>query len=195
MKNTSEVEKFLETHRDMGFSAAKFEYSIYAHGEQSQKIIDYANSQCPKTEEDLEMEKIIEDAETPEELLKLMRKGVSGANRSALREKIVEHEQELMPMVKEKCIRNKQDIFIENAVYFFMKSKCNCCDWITETYSQFQSEYLKSLFCLILGFRGEKSLIPFLIEEAKRMEREYPDETYDQGPVLAVQELANRYLN
>lgn len=48
------------------------------------------------------------------------------------------------------------------------------------------------LFCLILGFRGEKSLIPFLMEEAKRMEREYPDETYDQGPVLAVQELAER---
>lgn len=104
----------------------------------------------------------------------------------------MEHEQELMPMAKEKCIRNKQDIFIENAVHFFMKSQCNCCDWITETYSQFYSEYLKSLFCLILGFRGEKSLIPFLMEEAKRMEREYPDETYDQGPVLAVQELAER---
>ena len=77
-------------------------------------------------------------------------------------------------------------------MHFFMKSQCNCCDWITETYSQFYSEYLKSLFCLILGFRGEKSLIPFLMEEAKRMEREYPDETYDQEPVLAVQELAER---
>ena len=176
------------------FSAAKFEYSMYAYGEEGQKIIEYANSQCTKTEEDLEMEKAIAEAKTPEELLKLMRKGMSGTNRSALREKIVEHEQELMSMVKEKCIRNKQDIFIENAVHFFMKSKCNCCDWIIETYSQFQSEYLKSLFCLILGFRGEKSLIPFLIKEAKRLEREYPDETYDQGPVLAVQELANYYL-
>ena len=51
----------------------------------------------------------------------------------------MEHEQELMQMVKEKCIRNKQDIFIENAVHFFMKSQCNCCDWITESYSLFHS--------------------------------------------------------
>ena len=67
--------------------AAKFEYSIYVYGDESQKIIGYANSQCSKTKEDLEMEKIIVDAETPEELLKLMRKGLSGANRSALRKK------------------------------------------------------------------------------------------------------------
>jgi len=51
------------------------------------------------------------------------------------------------------------------------------------------------MLCLVLGLRGDKSMIPFLIEEAKRMENDYPDETYDQGPTLAVHELANRYLN
>ncbi len=38
-------------------------------------------------------------------------------------------------------------------------------------------------------------MIPFLINEARRMEKEYPDETYDQGPALAVQELVNRHRN
>ena len=38
-------------------------------------------------------------------------------------------------------------------------------------------------------------MIDFLIEEAKRFEREYPDETYDQGVALAVQELSVRFLN
>lgn len=98
-------------------------------------------------------------------------------------------------MIKEKSIRNKQDVFIENALYFFLRSKDNYCDWIIDTYSQFQSEYLKSLFCLVLGFRGDISTIPFLMEEAERMEKEYPNEYYDQGPALAVQELAVRYLN
>lgn len=80
----------------------------------------------------------------------------------------MEYEQELLPMIKEKCIRNKQDVFIENALHFFMMSNNNCCDWIMETYSQFQSEYLKSMFCLVLGFRGDESMIPFLIEEASK---------------------------
>lgn len=56
-------------------------------------------------------------------------------------------------------------------------------------------EDLKSMFCLVLGLCGDVSFIPFLMEEARRMEKEYPDEYYDQGPELAVQELAVRYLN
>lgn len=140
----------------------------------------------------MELEKLILEVTEPVELLKLMRKELSGSNRSILRNKIMEYEDELLPMIKEKCIRNKQDVFIENALYFFMKSQINCCDWIMDTYSQFQSEYLKSLFCLVLGFRGDVSMISFLMEEAERMEKEYPNEYYDQGPVLAVQELSAR---
>lgn len=188
----NEVKEFLHTHRDVEFSAAKFEYSIYLYGEASQKAIEIANSRCPKTVTDLELEKVISETTEPAELLKLMRKELSGSNRSMLRNKIMEYEDELLPMIKEKCIRNKQDVFIENALHFFMKSEINCCDWFMETYSQFQSEYLKSLFCLVLGFRGDVSMLSFLMEEAERMEKEYPNEYYDQGPALAVQELSAR---
>lgn len=191
----NEVRKFLDTHRDIKFSAAKFEYSVYSDLEMNERITDLVNNQFTHTKEDLELKKMIESAVLPDEMLRLMRKGLSGSNRSFLREKILEHEQELLPLIKEKCIRNKQDIFIENALHFFMLSNTNCCDWIMETYPQFHSEYLKSLFCLVLGMRGDESMIPFLMEEARRMEREYPDEFYDQGPTLAVQELAVRYLN
>jgi len=106
----------------------------------------------------------------------------------------LENEELVMPLIKEKCLTNRQDHFIENAVYFFLYCKTNVSDWITENYSHFKSECLKSMFCLILGFRCEKELIPFLISEAERFERYYPDETFDQGPVLAVQELAERFF-
>lgn len=107
------VKEFLVTHRDKDFSAAKFEYSIFLYGEASQKVIELANSRCSKTEKDLELEKIIAETENPNELLKLMREELSGSNRSMLRDKIMGYEQELLPMIKEKCIRNKQDVFIE----------------------------------------------------------------------------------
>lgn len=191
----SEVKKFLDSHRNIGFSAAKFEYSMYLEPEMSKKIVELVNSNFIQSEEDLKLEKIIAETTEPHEFLRLMRKPMSGTNRSIFREKIMEYEHELLPIIKEKCIRIKQDIFIENALYFFMSSKMNCCDWIMETYQQFHSEHLKSMFCLVLGLRGDVNFIPFLMEEARRMEKEYPDEYYDQGPALAVQELAVRYLN
>lgn len=155
-----QVRKFLDTHRDKEFSVAKLEYSLYLEPEMSKQIIEYVNSRFKKTENDLEIEKTITETSNPDELLKLMRKKLSGFNRSLLREKIMEYEREMLPVIKEKCIRNKQDIFIENALYFFVNSKENCCDWIIEMYEHFQSEYLKSMFCLILGFRGEEWMIP-----------------------------------
>lgn len=190
--NTKEIKKFIDTHRDLKFSAAKMEYSIYSDWETNEKVIELANQRVPETKVDMEMKTLIEQTDEPREILNLMRKELSGANRSLLRTKILKYEDALVPLIKEKCIRNKQDVFIENALAFFMRSTNNWSDWIIETYSQFQSEYLKCMMCLVLGYRGNISMIPFLINEARRMEKEYPDETYDQGPALAVQELVNR---
>ena len=48
---------------------------------------------------------------------------------------------------------------------------------------------------LIIGFRGDVEMIPFLMKETERLERMYPQEAYAQGPILAIQELAVRFLN
>lgn len=193
--NKKEIKKFIDTHRDLKFSAAKMEYSIYSDWETNEKVIELANQRVPETKVDMEMKTLIEQTDEPREILNLMRKELSGANRSLLRTKILKYEDALVSLIKEKCIRNKQDVFIENTLAFFMRSANNWSDWIIETYSQFQSEYLKCMMCLVLGFRGNISMIPFLINEARRMEKEYPDETYDQGPALAVQELVKRHKN
>ena len=81
-----EVHKFLDKHPDIPFSAAKFEYSLYLEPE----AVEYANAISEKilgeSEEDLH-QRMIEQAETTEELLKLMRKPLSGGNRRRLRRK------------------------------------------------------------------------------------------------------------
>lgn len=148
-----------------------------------------------ESEEDLYSKKMIEQAATAEELLKLMRKSLSGGNRSRLRKKVLEYEKEIMPLIKEKTMKSGQDIFIENTLYFFLHCEGNCCDWILKEYSNIWNEYLKSMLCLVLGFRGEVEMIPFLMKETVRLERMYPEETYAQAPILAIQELAVRFLN
>ena len=79
-----EVHKFLDKHPDIPFSAAKFEYSLYLEPE----AVEYANAISEKilgeSEEDLHSKRMIEQAE---ELLKLMRKPLSGGNRRRLRRK------------------------------------------------------------------------------------------------------------
>ena len=79
-----EVHKFLDKHPDIPFSAAKFEYSLYLAPE----VVEYANVISEKilveSKEDLYSKKMIEQATTAEELLKLMRKPLSGGNRRRL---------------------------------------------------------------------------------------------------------------
>ena len=190
-----EVHKFLDKHPDIPFSAAKFEYSLYLEPE----AVEYANAVSEKmlgeSEEDLRSKRMIERAETTEEMLKLMRKPLSGGNRSRLRGKLLEYETVMMPCIKEKTMKNGQDIFIENTLYFFLHCEENCCDWLMKEYSNIRNEYLKSMLCLVIGFRGDVEMIPFLMKETERLERMYPQETYAQGPILAIQELTVRYLN
>lgn len=190
-----EVHKFLDKHPDIPFSAAKFEYSLYLESE----AVEYANAISEKmlgeSEEDLHPKRMIEQAETTEELLKLMRKPLSGGNRSRLRRKLLEYETVLMPCIKEKIMKNGQDIFIENTLYFFLHCEENCCNWLMKEYFNIRNEYLRSMLCLVIGFRGDVEMIPFLMKETERLERMYPQETYAQGPILAIQELAVRFLN
>ena len=77
-----------------------------------------------------------------------------------------------MTWIKEKTMKNGQDIFRENTL-----------------------EYFKSMLCLVIGFRGDVEMLSFLTKETERLERMYLQETYARGPILAIQELAVRFLN
>ncbi len=85
--NKKEIKKFIDTHRDLKFSAAKMEYSIYSDWETNEKVIELANQRVPETKVDMEMKMLIEQTDEPREILNLMRKELSGANRSLLRTK------------------------------------------------------------------------------------------------------------
>ena len=69
------------------------------------------------------------------------------------------------------------------------------CNWLMKEYSNIWNEYFKSMLCLVIGFRGDVEMLSFLTKETERLERMYLQETYAQGPILAIQELAVRFLN
>ncbi|MBK6088432.1 MULTISPECIES: hypothetical protein [Clostridia] len=191
-----EVKRFLKAHRNQEYSAAKFEYSMYLYKDIEEKMNEFVAKTVPgKEPEKAANLQMIAEAKTAEDIVKLMRKEALIGNRFELVQKALETEEETLPLIQKRALTNRQDVFIENTVKFFLHCKTNCCDWILDNYQLFKSEYLKSMLCLVLGFRGNVSMIEFLIKEAERLEREYPKESYDQGPTLAVQELSVRFLN
>ena len=196
MITKQEIKRFLKTHRYKKFSPAKFEYSLFLYKDAEEKMYELTKAFVHRDEdEELANQKLIEEAQTAEDVIKLMRKNIPLVDRLKIIQKAVAMEEETLPLIQKRALTNRQDIFIENALKYFLRCKTNCCEWILENYQDFKSDYLKSMLCLVLGFRGSADMIEFLIEEADRLERDYPDESFDQGPMLAVQELAIRYLN
>lgn len=192
----NEVKRFLKTHRDKNFSPAKYEYSLFLYKDAEEKMYELTNKFVHRDKkEELANLKTIAEAQTAEDVSNLMRKNFPIDDRLKIIKKAVEMEEETLPLIQKRALTNRQDIFIENALKYFLRCKTNCCEWILENYQIFKSEYLKSMLCLVLGFRGDVDMIEFLIKEAERFERDYPNESFDQGPALAVQELAVRFLN
>lgn len=191
--NKARIEKFLKEHRDLELSAAKMEYTMILHPDFNNRVVELSGMRGISPE-DADMADRITETVDPEELLNLMRKPVSGANRILLRKCVLDMQEEMAPLIKRKLITNRQDLFIENSLNFFVFCKANECQWILDNYKDFRSEYLKSLICLVLGFHGDETMFDFLMDEAERFQKEYPNESYDQGPAIAVRELASKYL-
>ena len=188
------VRGFIGFHQQFeGISAADIEYSLNVNPEIQKAASKAMNEIRPETEEEKALRKKIAECNDPSGLVDLMRKPMPLTIRTELRCKLIENEDSVAELIKAKCMRNSFDIFIENAVNFFIKSKRNYSDWIVENYFLFHNEYMRAMLCLVLGFRGEVELIPFLMDEAERFEDNYPDELYERGPVLAVQELYYRF--
>lgn len=190
-----EISRFFDTHPLEEFSAARFAYSLYFMPEAEEIVEEYVQKFLHPSEGDIRDEGEIHAAETADEWIRLMRKPLSKTNQSMLRKKLLEHEDEVLPLIQKRALTNRQDEFIENTLYFFLHSETDCCDWIMENYNVFKCEYLKSLLCLVIGIRcSDVSLIPVMMAETDRFALDYPDESFDQGPLLAVYELAHRFL-
>lgn len=192
------VRQFLDSHPDQELSAAKLEYSLYLYQGWPEKIAgEYVRTIRGVSESEQAEKKAISGISSPDEIEKWMRRKLeSSDNKQLVRDKMLEHEDEMLERIKKRSLRSLQDEFIENALYFFLHAKGNHSAWILNNLENFNSPYARSMFCLVIGFRGGINAIETMMHEADYFEKYYPDhESYDQGPILAVQELAVRFLN
>ena len=96
-------------------------------------------------------------------------------------------------LVSHMVLRSLNDVMIENAVYLFVNCKGNYSQWILSHYAEIRSPYAQSMMCLVLGFRADTEAIPFLMEQVDYMEKHWPNDSFSQGPLLALHEFRARF--
>ena len=189
--------KFFRDNPYMENSAPRFIYSILLYEGIEDIVNEILMKQVGVSDERLNQitqeKELIQSEQNPEEILQLLRKKIDVINRVYLIKKAMEFEEVLLPMVVEKLIRSNHDIFIENSIRLLHRSKKDYSSLLKERYADVRSPYVQSLICLILGFRGAEDTIPWMLERYFEMKKLYPDETHDQGPLLALHELNCRF--
>lgn len=191
------TKKFFRDNPHIENSVQQLVYSTLLYDDLEQAVAKFTLERMPPSGERVENiaqeKQMIRAEQNPEVVFQLLRKNIDVINRTVLIDKVLELEDEILPLVIEKLIRSDHDIFIDNAIRLLAKSKKDYSPLLLERYAEFRSPYVRSLLCLILGFRGKEDTIPWMMDRFFEMKKCYPDDTYDQGPLIALHELNARF--
>lgn len=183
-----QLEQFLDNRDRYVICTADIIYTAYMKPEAEDEV----EKKHPLSEEELEMAKEIEKA-SPSQLVKMMRKSLPSHVQMILRKKLLEFDDEVFQEIAERIISSRQEVFANHAAYYLLRSEADARKWIIDNYGEVKSENMKSLLCMVIGVKGNPTDVPFLMDEARRFERDFPDESYSQGPVIALEHLEDRW--
>lgn len=181
------LEEFLDGRDKYVICTADILYTAYM----KPKTEDEVETKFPFTEEELEIVDEIEKAGA-DELVSMMRKSLPSHVQMVLRRKLLETDGVFAEMEK-RITTSRQEVFANHAAYYLLRYTGDTKQWIYDNYDDIRSEYMKSLLCMVAGVKGDPSDVQFLMDEAERFEREFPDESYSQGPVIGLEHIEDRW--
>lgn len=150
----------------------------------------------PELPQDREIRETLESLSTADDFFRRMRRELREQGKAVLQKELLKKEELVADMIKKRALTNLIDVFVDQATHFFINCKEDPCEWIMENYEKIRNPYTQSMMCLVLGFRGNESHIDFLLRQEQDLLRRFPEESFDQGPVVAVYMLcdAEKYL-
>lgn len=191
------TKKFFRDNPLEELSTQRFVYSILTHNGieelANEYVFEYADLGAVRLERIRNEKELIQSERNPDELLNFLRKNFELNNRVDLVNRVLEFEEELMPKVIEKLIRSDNDNFIDNAMRLLARSEQDYSSILFKKYNEIRRPYVQSMVCVILGIRGGEEIIPWMMNQYQEMKKLYPDETYNQGPLLALHEMKYRF--
>lgn len=129
----------------------------------------------------------------PENLLKMMEQRLDPLNHWLLKKKIPEFANYAIPKLIEKLKDNQDDLFVELAIGIIYESKIDCSSQLLDILDLIKDPYTLSQICLVLGFIGPRKAIKPVWDYYHFLKDRYPQENYDQGPLLALYEFKERF--
>ena len=78
-------------------------------------------------------------------------------------------------------------------VCFMARREENRSEWILQNYEAVREIYARSMLGLVLGFRADTAVIPFLMRQIERFEQQFPRDSFERAPLLALYELRARF--
>ena len=130
--------------------------------------------------------KRIEQTDDPEELVECARKGCDPFNHNFLCDKIIARHEQAMPYLLKRYRTCALDSFIDTACCILASADKKYALQLLEMYNQIRCPYAKACACLVFGMQGLKETIPMLLQEYERFQDEYPEESFDQHPLMAL---------
>ncbi len=124
--------------------------------------------------------------ETGDAIVKFIRNGYDIANRETLCKKILTMQAEVLPPLLRRFQTSFQDNVTETTVYILGHAEREYVDQLIEMYPEIRSPYAQSMACVALGVQEREDTLPLLLREYERLKRQYPEESYCQGPLLAI---------
>ena len=183
---------YFNRHPIKDISAARFEYSMLLHPE----VMDIADEVIPELQtkglsfpDDSVAVAAVEQEDDTARLLRMLRKSLPPKANRLLLEKVLARQEEVLPEIQRMILKAFSDSTIENCTHFLVRCKANCSEWIMQNYEHIREPYARSMLCLVLGFRANTDVIPFLILQVDSFEKQFPDKSYEQGPLMALYEI------
>ena len=173
---------YFNRHPVKEYSAARLEYSMLLMPE----VMDVVDEKLPEMHEmaakrgiDIpdtsELMAKVEQEEDTGKLLRMLRQTQPPVVRKAVREKLLNREEEVLPEIQRMILKAFNDNTIENCVRFMTKCGTDCTEWIVQHYDDVREPYARSMLCLVLGFRANTDVIPFLMQQVNSFEKHFPD--------------------
>ena len=145
-----------------------------------ERISDDRHIQVAKDKEE------IEKLDSGEAIVTYMRKNHDMIADPLFFKKALTMEAEAAPLIVKRYKTTGQERFVELAFRILAKADKKYTEQLFEEYAEIRNSYAQAMACLLFGEHEMEDAVPLLLKEYERFKKDYPDESLNQAPLLAL---------
>ena len=128
----------------------------------------------------------VQKLDSGEAVVTYMRKDHDNVADPMFCKKALTMEAEAAPLIVKRYKTTGQDRFVELAFRILAKADKKYTQQLFEEYREIRDPYAQAMACLLFGEHEMEDAVPLLLKEYERFKKEYPDESLNQAPLLAL---------